>query len=383
MKKLILFLNLSLLTLIACAEKSSDKYHLSGKIEGLNNQQMILQFVNFKENVDIDTTTSDANGNYVFEGKVAEPGFYRINANGKFWMIRLDNETVVYNADFSDDLLTKVEVLKSENAKQFQDVISFFVAKQTEMNQLSNEYQTKSMAQAAPAELKDIENRYLALQKNLMTIIKEKLENTTDPITALYLMSALQNEDEFEYLKTKVNEYAEILPNSIYIKQYQEQIKAREDQLAQQAAMEAASNKFTIGSEAPDFTQKMPNGKDLKLSDLRGKVVLIDFWASWCKPCRMENPNLVKAYNEYKDKGFTILGVSLDKDRQSWINAIAQDGLVWESHVSDLQFWNNAAAKEYGVQSIPAAFLIDENGIIIGRDLRGQALEDKLKEILG
>lgn len=382
MKNLILIFSLALITLSSCSEQK-DQYHLSGQIDGLGEQQMILQFVNFKENVDIDTTTSDANGNYTFEGKVAEPGFYRISANGKFWMLRLDNETIVYNAEFADDQLNNVEILKSEKAKDFQEVIKFFITKQTEMNQISTEYQTKSMAQASPAELKAIENKYLLMQKNLMTEVKEKLENTSDPITAFYLMSALQNEDEFDYFKSKVEEYATVLPNSIYIKQYQEQVKGREDQLAQQAAMEAASNKIGIGTEAPEIVQKNPQGADLKLSDLRGKVVLIDFWASWCKPCRYENPNVVAAYNAYKDKGFTVFNVSLDKDRQAWINAIAQDGLVWPNHVSDLQFWNNAAAKDYGVQGIPAAFLIDENGVIIGKDLRGQALEDKLKEVLG
>ena len=117
MKNLILILSITLLTFSACTEKSSNQYHLSGKIEGLNEQQLVLEFVNFNENKAIDTTSTDANGNYVFEGKVAEPGFYRIASNGKNWMLRLDNEEVVYNTDFDDDLLTKTEVLKSEKAK--------------------------------------------------------------------------------------------------------------------------------------------------------------------------------------------------------------------------------------------------------------------------
>ena len=162
-----------------------------------------------------------------------------------------------------------------------------------------------------------------------------------------------------------------------------EQIKANEDAIAQQKAMEAASQVVAIGSEAPEIVQKNPQGTEISLSSLRGQVVLIDFWASWCKPCRMENPNVVAAYNKYKDKGFTVYSVSLDKERDAWINAINQDGLIWGNHVSDLQFWNNAAARTYGVNSIPAAFLIDENGVIIGKDLRGNALEAKLKEVLG
>ncbi len=142
----------------------------------------------------------------------------------------------------------------------------------------------------------------------------------------------------------------------------------------------AGMRSFIIGGEAPDFGQATPEGKLLKLSDLRGKVVLIDFWASWCGPCRRENPNVVKLYNTYKDKGFEILGVSLDRDKQRWLDAIAQDGLTWP-HVSDLQQWSNAAAQLYGVNSIPHTVLVDKQGRIIARNLRGEALAQKLAEL--
>ena len=147
---------------------------------------------------------------------------------------------------------------------------------------------------------------------------------------------------------------------------------------AEVAGMERASGK---SGEAIDFEQKDPNGKLVKLSSFRGKYVLIDFWASWCGPCRMENPNVVAAYHQYKDKNFTILGVSLDKSRSDWLEAIEQDGLVW-TQVSDLAFWDNAAAKLYAVRSIPQNFLIDPDGKIIAKNLRGEALQEKLKAVL-
>ncbi len=115
---------------------------------------------------------------------------------------------------------------------------------------------------------------------------------------------------------------------------------------------------------------------------MRGKIVLIDFWASWCGPCSKENPNVVAAYKKYNDKGFDILGVSLDRDAESWKEAINEDGLTW-SHVSDLQYWNNAASKMYGVMSIPSNVLLDGNGVIIARDLTGDALTSKLEEVIG
>jgi peroxiredoxin len=139
-----------------------------------------------------------------------------------------------------------------------------------------------------------------------------------------------------------------------------------------------------VGVTAPDFTQNDENGQPVTLSSFRGKYVLLDFWASWCGPCREENPNVVKAYDRFKNKNFTILSVSLDKadGKNSWLAAIKNDGLTW-TQVSDLKFWSNGAALLYYVTSIPSNFLIDPNGKIIARDLRGQDLENKLEEVLG
>ena len=202
-----------------------------------------------------------------------------------------------------------------------------------------------------------------------------------------------RNNAVVNYLLANKNDLAtlmfiDIFPKDKYQTLHDEVINALHNQYPQQPIVaerykmkSSPVTSTSVGAMAPDLAFENPDGVVMKLSDLRGKVVLLDFWAAWCRPCRMENPNVVKTYHKYHEKGFEVYSVSLDKDRASWVKAIEADGLIWANHVSDLGHWQSQAAKIYGVSSIPATFLIGKDGRIIAKNLRGAALENALKEL--
>ena len=206
------------------------------------------------------------------------------------------------------------------------------------------------------------------------------------------LLGEIQNPMEFknELLVIK-NVVQEKFEKQKYLKEVVkliEKAKQQEDYIFQQKnrANEEKNLReqlgINIGAIAPEIKLKSPDGKLIALSSLKGKVVLLDFWASWCRPCRAENPNVVRLYNKYKDRGFTVYSVSLDQNKDKWMAAITKDQLTWSNHVSELTGWKSSAGNKYGVSSIPKTFLIDANGKIIAYDLRGNDLEKKLSEIL-
>jgi peroxiredoxin len=237
---------------------------------------------------------------------------------------------------------------------------------------LNKEAQAATPAQQQSAAFQNsMQEKYAALQNEQRTLLKSFIAANTDSYLSLMALTSVSGPSpDVAEVEPIFNSLSDELKNSDQGKQLRYSL----DNLKITA----------IGSMAPDFIQNDVNGKPVQLSSFRGKYVLIDFWASWCGPCRQENPNVVRNYHKYKGKNFTILGVSLDKEtaKDAWLAAIKNDHLEW-TQVSDLKFWQNMAATLYGVHAIPQNFLIDPQGKIVAKNLRGDALDDKLEELLG
>jgi peroxiredoxin len=365
MKKLTFLIVVVTIIMSACSSKPH--YVVNGRIEGSDSIKFYLQKRDAGKTINIDSAVSRKGKFTLKAGAIEYPQLVALVAGDtrKRTSFYLENSEITITGAL--DSLPKAKITGSKTQDEYQAYVDANKPLSDKYSRVYLEYQSANKAgdKALVAELEkkadSISLEMTNLQKNF---VKENPKSFVTPS----ILTSISYEMEAPDIEVVLNSLDSTIAKLPQMKSLRERV--------------AVMKTVLIGQKAPDFTLNDVEGKPVALSSKVGaKVLLIDFWAAWCGPCRRENPNVVKVYGEFHKKGFDILGVSLDQKKEDWVKAIADDKLTW-NHVSDLQYWSSAAAKLYAVNSIPANFLLDDKGVIIAKNLRGEDLYKKVKEVL-
>lgn len=364
MRNSILLVAALVFAMISCGPQK--EYKITGKVTGTDTGMVILQKMEEGELVNLDSTLLK-DGKFTFRGKADMPELRYLTLRNREERIPFFIENARITIDFNIDSV----VLSTVKGSAAQDVFDRFRKKQDSvagmMTVLSAQYKEAETAGDSLG-MARIDSLYAGAEVRQKEIILSYAKENGKSVVAPYLVMRNAYMFELNELEGVAASFDTSLQKSDYMLGLTNRIKILQ--------------KVQVGQTAPNFTMNDTLGNPFSLLSLKGKVVLVDFWASWCHPCRYENPNVVKAYNLYKAKGFDVLGVSMDRDREKWLEAVREDHLTW-NHVSDLAGWQNAAGRLYGINSIPSNVLIDKDQVIVARNLRGEDLLKKLAEIFG
>lgn len=347
------------------SQKGGKNFVINGKIEGLE-EGTEVKISNGGDNSEPLASSSVVKGKFQLKGKVPEPGLYKINV-GKLEPINIYLENSVINISGKKDDIKNVKITGSVSHNDFVQFENTFNPLFGQLNAAASTINSMQPGPDRDGMVKIYVGVLDNIQKEIDKFINSKPRSYVSPFV---LFVTTQVSSDLSLLEQRLHKLDTTIQNS---------------QMGKMVLNYITENRIgSVGSTVVDFTQPDTLGKPVSLSSFRGKYVLLDFWASWCAPCRYENPNVVENFNKFKDKNFTVLSVSLDRpgQKEQWMKAIHDDHLVW-THVSDLQFWNNAAAQLYKINSIPQNILIDPAGKIVGKNLRGADLKNKLCEIFG
>ncbi len=307
-----------------------------------------------------------ANNSMTIALELDEPGFYRLAFSQNLYLLLaihpgLEMKIVVDMENFLEPVITG----SKENADFYKEIAAISVVSVIE-DSIEFVFNSNYGVNDTLAAQAVMQYQLLEMQKRLS--MQNFIKNNPGYLVSLYFIEQLSIEEDYDIFKLLVDSLTQKYPNNEFVINLKTRVE-KESRLA-------------VGSIAPDIKLLNPDGKEVALSSLRGKYVLIDFWAAWCGPCRRESPNLVSLYEKYNQRGFEIFSVSLDQSREAWLKAIEDDNLSKWTHVSDLKYWQSEAAKDYGVEGIPFTVLLDKEGRIIAKRLRGQDLLDKMSELL-
>lgn len=382
MKKIILSVSLVALIFSCKSKTDANQFVIEGNLRHVPDQKVYLEqmFFSSKDPEVIDTAEMK-NGKFEIKGSAPEEGLFRIRLEKSpsgFIFIN-DQPNISFIADLND---TSIDgpVFKSPANQMFKNFIKVIDSRGRELEQASRALDSMQKQKGMDSAIAVQTQSILAMQHNFSDFINKYLDTVSNPVMAMFALGYSQSVEP-EALKVTIPKLVTRFPKHQGIAALSAQFNEAMAKINQPSAPNAKPGIPGIGDLAPDITMNDETGKPFSLSSLKGKYVLVDFWASWCAPCRGENPNVVAAYNKYKNKNFTILGVSLDENKEAWQKAIDKDGLQWKQ-VSDLKGWENAAVALYGFDGIPYNVLLDPGGKIIAKELRGSALQTKLAEVL-
>jgi len=385
-KILVRFAVFSLAILVACTQKDKkfafsegNNLRIAGTITGGKGQRLYLETASQDGVMSVADVLLE-NDDFELQTNIPGLGIYQLRLGES------PENALIITADQEDNIILKSsstnfvfdtelsEVSWSQEYNEYMALISEFSQAQSEL-----------MAMQESSSQEELIARYLELKKPLDNFarksIKKRPESAFNIVLSESLMPSVNGfidypAENLELLKKMYASYQQKYADSPFTRTLGDQVAQIESGISEYELIQSGKK------IAPDILLNSPEGKQISLASTQGKLVLIDFWASWCGPCRRENPNVVKLYNKYKDKGFTIYSVSLDSERQKWIEAIEQDGLIWPYHVSDLKQWESPMIQLYKIKGIPHTVLVGKDGYVIAEGLRGQALENKVAEIL-